>query len=100
MVRTVLSNAVHPEYGSIPLEFPIPDDQYDHTIAQLEKLGIGSVGGSDCKIETLKSWYTVVEPLVGQTVNVDELDYFVKRLESFDDYEASQFQAMASKLEL
>ncbi|MCI8857906.1 MAG: hypothetical protein HFH26_15435 [Clostridiaceae bacterium] len=31
---------------------------------------------------------------------MDEADYLVKRLESFDDYEASQFQAMASKLEL
>ncbi len=100
MVRTVLSNAVHPEYGSIPLEFPIPDDQYDHTIAQLEKLEIGAVQNSDCKIDTLSSWYTVLEPLIGQVINMDELDYLAKRLESFDDYEASQFQAMASKLEL
>ncbi|MCI8857905.1 MAG: hypothetical protein HFH26_15430 [Clostridiaceae bacterium] len=51
MVRTVLSNAVHPEYGSIPLEFPIPDDQYDHTIVQLKKLGIGSVGGPTAKLK-------------------------------------------------
>ena len=100
MVRTVLSNAEYPEYGSIPLEFPIPDEQYDHTVAQLEKLGIGSVQNSDCKIVTLNSWYTVLEPLAGQTVNMDELDYLAKRLEGFDDYEASQFQTMASKLQL
>jgi len=100
MIRTVLSNAAHPEHGSMPLEFPIPDEQYDHAIAQMEQLGIGAVQGSDCKIDTLKSWYTVLEPLAGQTVNADELDYLAKRLESFDDYEASQFQAMASKLEL
>ena len=36
MVRTVLSNAEHSEYGSIPLEFPIPDEQYDHTVTKLE----------------------------------------------------------------
>ena len=100
MVRTVLRNAEHPEYGSIPLEFPIPDEQYDHTVTQLEKLGIGAVQNSDCKIDTLNSWYTVLEPLAGQTVNMDELDYLAKRLEGFDDYEASQFQAMASKLQL
>ena len=35
MVRTVLSNAEHPEYGSIPLEFPVPDEQYGHAVAQL-----------------------------------------------------------------
>jgi len=67
MVRTVLSNAEHPEYGSIPLEFPIPDEQYDHTVAQLEKLGIGTVQNSDCKIDTLNSWYTVLEPLTGHS---------------------------------
>jgi len=100
MIRTVLSNAEHPEHGSMPLEFPIPDEQYDHAIAQMEQLGIGAVQKSDCKIDTLKSWYTVLEPLAGQKVNADELDYLAKRLESFDDYEASQFQAMASKLEL
>ncbi|RKJ74916.1 hypothetical protein D7X33_18835 [Butyricicoccus sp. 1XD8-22] len=100
MIRTVLSNAEHPEHGSMPLEFPIPDEQYDHAIAQMEQLGIGAVQKADRKIDTLKSWYTVLEPLAGQTVNADELDYLAKRLESFDDYEASQFQAMASKLGL
>lgn len=100
VIRSVLSNAKHPEYGSIPVDFPIPDEQYDHTIAQLEKLKIGMVYNSDCKIDVLNSWYTVLEPLSGQTVNADELDYLAKRLESFDDYEASQFQAMASKLQL
>ena len=100
MVRTVLSNAEHPEYGSIPLEFPVPDEQYGHAVAQLKMLGIGAVQNSDCKIDTLNSWYTVLKPLAGQVVNMDELDYFAKRLESFDDYEASQFQAMASKLQL
>ena len=42
----------------------------------------------------------MLEPLVSQTVNMDELDYLAKRLESFNDYEASQFQAMASRLKL
>ena len=100
MVRTVLSNAEHPEYGSIPLEFPVPDEQYDHTVTQLEKVGIGTVQNSDCKIDTLNSWYTVLKPLAGQVVNMDELDYLAKRLESFDGYESSQFQAMASELQL
>jgi len=100
MVRTVLSNAEHPEYGSVPLEFPIPDEQYNHMVVQLEKIGIGTVQNSDCKIVTLNSWYTALEPLTGQAVNMEELDYLAKRLESFDDYEASQFQAMANKLQL
>lgn len=38
--------------------------------------------------------------LEGQMVNVDELDYLVKRLDGFDVGEAAQFQAMAHKLDL
>ncbi|MFR5844399.1 MAG: hypothetical protein ACLUEU_00970 [Oscillospiraceae bacterium] len=34
------------------------------------------------------------------TVNVEELNYLAKRLDSFDTSEAAQFQAMAHKLEL
>ena len=30
-------------------------------------------------------------------VNVDELDYLAKRLDSFSDHELQQFQAMAAK---
>ena len=30
--------------------------------------------------------------------NLDELDYLARRLDSFDDYEAAQFQAIAVRL--
>ena len=33
VIRSALSNAEHPEYGSMSVDFPIPDEQYDHTIA-------------------------------------------------------------------
>lgn len=36
----------------------------------------------------------------GNPVNLDELDYLAKRLDSFDVGEAAQFQAMAEKLNL
>ncbi|MFR8531364.1 MAG: hypothetical protein ACLVDB_09625 [Anaeromassilibacillus sp.] len=38
--------------------------------------------------------------LVCTKVNLDELDYLAKRLDSFDVGESSQFQAMAEKLNL
>ena len=41
MIRTVLSSEEHPEYGSTPIEFPIPDESYDHMIEQLGQMGIG-----------------------------------------------------------
>lgn len=100
VIRGVLSNAEYPEYGSIPVDFPIPDELYDHMIERLGRLGIGSTQEQDCKINELNSWYSVLKPLAFQAANVDELNYLAKRLDSFNDYEAAQFQSMASKLEL
>ncbi len=48
----------------------------------------------------LTSHYGILERLEGQGVNVDELDYLAKRLDSFCTGEDAQFQAMAHKLYL
>ena len=42
----------------------------------------------------------MLNQLVCTKVNLDELDYLVKRLDSFDVGESSQFQVMAEKLNL
>ena len=66
----------------------------------LEALEIGGAVKTDCKVEEIDSFYTVLKRMEMLTVNVEELNYLAKRLESFDDGEAAQFQAMAHKLEL
>ena len=81
MMQSVLSNPSHPEYGVATIPFPIPHDQY-------------------CKVEKIDSFYTVLKRTEMLTVNVEELNYLAKRLDSFDTGEAAQFQAMAHKLEL
>ena len=45
-------------------------------------------------------FFSVLKRTEMLTVNVEELNYLAKRLESFDTGEAAQFQAMAHKLEL
>ena len=100
MIQAVLSNPVHPEYGVATIPFPIPHDQYAHCMELLEALEIGDAVKADCKVEKIDSFYTVLKRMEMLTVNVEELNYLAKRLESFDDGEAAQFQAMAHKLEL
>ena len=100
MIQAVLSNPVHPEYGVATIPFPIPHDQYAHCMELLEALEIGDAVKADCKVEEIDSFYTVLKRTEMLTVNVEELNYLAKRLESFDDGEAAQFQAMAHKLEL
>ena len=100
MMEAVLTSRTHPEYGEITIPFPIPEEDYDRTIELLEELGIGDVLAQDCRVIKLESEYPVLERLKGAAVNVDELDYLAKRLESFWKSEKDQFQAMAHKLDL
>ena len=100
MIQAVLGNPHHPEYGVATIPFPIPHDQYAHCMELLEALEIGDAVKTDCKVEKVDSFYTVLKRTEMLTVNVEELNYLAKRLDSFDTGEAAQFQAMAHKLEL
>lgn len=96
-MRAVLSNAKHPEYGQVTIPFPLAQDQYDDCVELLEKLGIGDVVERDCKVEEIQGGLPILKRLEKVAVNIDELDYLAKRLDSFDYIEAAQFQAMAVK---
>ena len=100
MIRAVLSNPSHPEYGVATIPFPIPHDQYAHCMELLEALEIGDAVKAECKVQAIDSFYSVLKRTEMLTVNVEELNYLAKRLDSFDTGEAAQFQAMAHKLEL
>ena len=100
MIQAVLSNPHHPEYGVATIPFPIPHDQYAHCMELLEALEIGDAVKTDCKVEKIDSFYTVLKRAEMLTVNVEELNYLAKRLDSFDTGEAAQFQAVAHELEL
>ena len=100
MFQVVLSNKDHMEYGVVTVPFPIPEDQYDDITRMLEVLHIGSELSPDCMIESVESDWPVLRLLTGQEINLDELDYLIKRLDSFIEDEIIQFQAMAEKLDL
>lgn len=94
VIQATLSNAKHPEYGEATIPFPLSGDEYVHSINEvLIPLGIGDAISQDCTIESIDSNYEILQCLKGQTVNVDELDYLAKRLDSFCDIEADAFQA-------
>ena len=96
--KAILSNKAHPELGQATIPLPIRDSEYDHTIGLLESMDIGSPTAQDCRVDGLDSSYPILDQLVTQTVNVDELDYLAKRLDSFCQGEIEKFQAMASQL--
>lgn len=72
--KAVVSSNTHPEYGQTTIPLPIPDDQYDSIIELLEAMDIGSPTLQDCRVDEISSGYPILDRLVGQSVNVDELD--------------------------
>ena len=100
MIRAVLSNPSHPEYGVATIPFPIPHDQYARCMELLDALEIGDAVKADCKVQAIDSFYAVLKRTEMLTVNAEELNYLAKRLDGFDIGESAQFQAMAHKLEL
>ena len=93
-IKTALYNADHLEYGIVTIPFPIPKDQYDSTIKMLEAFDIGDPRERDCTVREVLGPVPSLKCLEGTQINVDELDYLVKRLDSFSDDEIAQFQAI------
>ena len=80
MMKAVLSNADHPEYGVATIPLPVPRNQYDHCVALLEALEIGDASEADCRLDSLDSAWPVLNQLVCTKVNLDELDYLAEKL--------------------
>ena len=99
-IKAALYNAEHLEYGLVSIPFPIPQDAYSETVGMLEALDIGGPRARDCTVEEIEGSVPSLKCLEGRKINVDELDYLAKRLDSFTDGELAQFQGMAVKMGL
>ena len=99
-MQIVLGNRSHPEYGVATIPFPIPREEYDHCIKQLAALEIGNAVQRDCQVLEVSGPWPALKRLEDSEVNLDELDYLAKRLDSFDTMETAQYQAMTEKLNL
>ena len=98
VLRCALSNAAHPEYGQVTVPFPIPAQEYERTLELLAAMELGNPLERDCRLDELESGFPILKRLEKVGINLDELDYLARRLDSFDSYEAAQFQAMAVRL--
>ena len=100
VIKAVLRNPSHPEYGQITIPFPIPLYEYDQTIEMLQAIELGFSINRDSMVDEVESPYKPLALLKNTMVNVDQLDYLAKRLAGFCAEETSQFQAMAYHLNL
>ena len=95
-MNAVLSNPNHPEYGQFTVPLPIPPDRYDGVIQGLETMGLGDPVARDCRLDEIHGDYPILKRLEAACINIDELDYLAKRLDSFCyEAEGAQFQGAA-----
>lgn len=94
--KAALCNSDRIALDVITVPFPLSGSEYDHFIDLLTEQKMGDAVRQDCYVDTVTSGWPVLKALEGQYVNVDELDYLAKRLDSFDVYEAAQYQAACS----
>lgn len=93
MIQVLLSNRQRPDMPPVPVCFPIAE--YAAIYENLNVIGIGHIAIRDCFVKELDREYPILKRLLETEINVDELDYLAKRLESFDKYELAQFQGAA-----
>ena len=93
-MQVILGNRDHPEYGVATIPFPIPREEYDHCIKLLAAMEIGDAVRRDCQVLEVSGPWPALKRLEDSAVNLDELDYLAKRLDSFDTMEVAQYQAM------
>ena len=98
-MRAIISNRSRPDYGQITVPLPIPDEQYDQVIEKLESFRIGDFRSCDCRVDEISDCPPVLKRLEGTQVNIDELDYLAKRLDSFTPKELAAFQGMVEKMD-
>lgn len=94
MIQALLYNIKRKDLPPVRVGFPLSN--YKEVYAKLEAIGIGSVTERDCYVNEIYEDYHILKLLEKVSVNVDELDYLTKRLESFDKREFAKFQGVAA----
>jgi len=88
MLFATLQNASRPDIGDVNIYFPIDEEIM---MTALNKIGITGSLVADCFLKEING-VPALKVLEGSQINVDEMNYLAKRLDSFDSNELRQFQ--------
>lgn len=94
IIKAKLTNPKSTDVAPVDVSFPIKD--YEDIYRTLAGAGVGDPVERDCCVAEISGPFEALSALRGQDVNVDELDYLAKRLESFFEPEARQFEGTAA----
>lgn len=93
-----LINSSQPDVEPVVVRFPIT--QHEGVYSVLNGAGMGNPVERDCCVVEIGGDFEVLTALQGQNVNIDELDYLAKRLDSFMEPECLQFECIAAAKEI
>lgn len=96
MMRAILINSEHTDYGVASIPLPIPDEEYADCIELLRGLEIGGVTSRDCYVDQIMDAPPVLDMLEGVLINIDELDFLARSIDRFTREELAQFQCAVS----
>ncbi len=94
--KATLSNPLRADAPPVHISFPIREYDYDEVYWKLAAIGAGDAVARDCRVSGIEGSFYALAALDGQDVNVDELDYLAKRLDSFCESEARQYEGVAA----
>ena len=96
IINAILLNPDKPGMQPVDATFPIED--HEDLYRRLSGSGIGDAVRRDCRVADIGGAFEALLLLKGQNVNVDELDYLAKRIESFFEPEVRQFEGTAAAM--
>lgn len=70
---------------------------YPSVVNVLQRMGLGNPLERDCRVDEVIGDWPILKRLEKVAINLDEMDYLAKRLDSFDTQEKAKFQAAAVK---
>ena len=95
MIQFIFSNSHRPEYGQATVSFLIREEEYPSVVSMLQRMDLGDPLERGCRVDEVNGDWPILKRLEKVAINLDEMDYLAKRLDSFDTQEKAKFQAVA-----
>ena len=94
MIIAELKNGAYRDSYSIDITFPVDEESM---MEQLSGINIGDSNIADCYVAKISGDVPALCILENNCINVDEMNYLARRIDSFDYYELAKFQGAIAR---
>ncbi len=93
MITVTIENVNFPNSQCIDITFPIDEEIM---MNKLKGININNYITNHCRVVEIKGMIPALCVLENSLIDVDEMNYLARRIESFDKYECSKFQGVVA----